>query len=376
MTSGVYIHIPFCEQRCYYCAFTVAVSREETYEPYVKRVIREIELSGWQESPETLFFGGGTPSMLKGPLIQRIIDAFPPGSSEVSLEANPGTFDAEKLESYRKAGVNRISLGAQSFDDQDLKTAGRLHKAADVFSDFETLRRHGFSNINIDLIAGLPNQQFDVWKTNVDWIRRLAPEHVSIYMLELDEKSSWSKNTPDLHADDEFARFYNAACDWLEEIGYVHYEISNWALPGYECRHNLKYWTGAPYRGFGVGAHSFDKESRFWNTASLSEYAVQIDAGRLPIADREVQTRDIQLEEAFMLGLRQTAGFNIQTVAKELGIHYPSDWLTRVTELQSAGFVSFDGTILKLTPAGWLIATGITEELLWPTLLSISEATR
>src|SRR5688572_12095457 len=147
MRPGAYIHIPFCEQRCYYCAFTVAVSRADTYEPYVNRLIREIELSQWREAPETLFFGGGTPSMLRGALIQRIVDAFPRTASEVTLEANPGTFDIEKLEGYRQAGVNRISLGAQSFHDEDLKTAGRLHKASEVFSDFETLRRHGFSNI-------------------------------------------------------------------------------------------------------------------------------------------------------------------------------------------------------------------------------------
>src|SRR5256885_12205750 len=167
MRPGVYVHIPFCEQRCYYCAFTVAVSPENTYEPYVRRLIREIELSGFGEPPETIFFGGGTPSIVDGALIERIIAAFPPGATEISLEANPGTFTDLKLEQYRRAGVNRISLGAQSFNDEDLKNAGRLHTAADVFRDIESLREHGFKNISVDLIAGLPHQRLEIWRENL-----------------------------------------------------------------------------------------------------------------------------------------------------------------------------------------------------------------
>src|SRR5579862_1077307 len=154
MKPGVYVHIPFCEQRCYYCAFTVAVSPEQTYEPYVRRLIREIELSEFGEQPETIFFGGGTPSIIDGSFIERIVRAFPGGASEISLEANPGTLTETKLEQYRRAGVNRISLGAQSFNGEDLKNAGRLHTSADVFNDIASLRKHGFGNISVDLIAG------------------------------------------------------------------------------------------------------------------------------------------------------------------------------------------------------------------------------
>src|SRR5437667_8772143 len=162
MKPGVYVHIPFCEQRCYYCAFTVAVSPERTYEPYVRRLIREIQLSGFDEPPETIFFGGGTPSILDGTLIETIVASLPRGATEISLEANPGTLTDAKLEQYRRAGVNRISLGAQSFNDEDLKNAGRLHSAADVLRDIESLRRHGFENVNVDLIAGLPQQRLEV----------------------------------------------------------------------------------------------------------------------------------------------------------------------------------------------------------------------
>src|SRR5216117_1102618 len=193
MRPGVYVHIPFCEQRCYYCAFTVAVSPQHAHEPYLRRLIREIQLSQFSEEPETIFFGGGTPSIIDGVWIQKILAALTKGAKEISLEANPGTLDQAKLECYAGAGINRISLGAQSFHDEDLKNAGRLHNSADVFRDIESLRKHGFNNINIDLIAGLPNQQFDVWRQNLANIEHIRPEHVSIYMLDVEDRSVWGR---------------------------------------------------------------------------------------------------------------------------------------------------------------------------------------
>jgi oxygen-independent coproporphyrinogen-3 oxidase len=462
MKPGVYVHIPFCEQRCYYCAFTVAVSPEQTYEPYVRRLIREIQLSGFDEPPETIFFGGGTPSILDGTLIEAILASLPCGATEISLEANPGTLTDAKLEQYRRAGVNRISLGAQSFNDEDLKNAGRLHSSADVFRDIASLRKHGFNNISVDLIAGLPHQRIEIWRDNLSVLENVRPEHVSIYMLDVEERSAWGKSGSDIPDDDVFASFYTEAAERLSKAGYVHYEISNWALPGFECRHNLKYWTGVPYRGFGVSAHSFDPEKggpehipllaeegwtrhqtryreasfdgadgvvssepmrdfaglplrlrpiglalratpsarnkeasqhlidraatpplrggecsypkRFWNTNSLKEYGDMIDAGRLPISGEEDLTREMRLEEAFLIGLRRTCGFDIWRVAEEIGLCYPPSWFQRVSELEAAGWIQFDGKFLKLTSSGWLLANGVTEELLWPTLLSTSEA--
>jgi oxygen-independent coproporphyrinogen-3 oxidase len=375
MKPGVYVHIPFCEQRCYYCAFTVAVSGELAHEPYVRRVIREIELSEFNGFPETIFFGGGTPSIVDGELIERILGALPKGAAEISLEANPGTLTDAKLERYRGAGVNRISLGAQSFHDEDLKNAGRIHSPADVFRDIESLRKHGFGNISIDLIAGLPHQRIEIWKQNLDWIERLLPEHVSVYMLDVEERSAWGKDHAGTPDDDTFAGFYLEAADRLGRAGYDHYEISNWARPGFECRHNLKYWTGVPYRGFGVSAHSFSRTHRFWNTASLKDYADMVDAGKLPTSGEEELTHDMRIEEAFLIGLRRTCGFDVWAIAGELGFAYPQQWFDRVCDLEDAGWIQFDGKVLKLTPAGWLLANGVTEELLWPNLLSTSEAT-
>jgi len=369
MKPGVYVHIPFCEQRCYYCAFTVAVTPERVYEPYVNRVLREIELSQYREKPDTIFFGGGTPSIIDGRLIERIISALPKGASEISIEVNPGTLTGWKLQQYQSSGVSRVSLGVQSFSDEDLKSAGRLHTASDAVHDIDLLRRHGFDNISIDLIAGLHNQSPRSWTSNLHWIERLLPEHVSIYMLDVEERSVWAKHKDAIACDDVFAKFYLEAAERLAGCGYLHYEISNWARPGFECRHNLKYWTGAPYRGFGVSAHSFSNGHRYWNTASLPEYERMLDAGCLPKSGEEELTREMQLEEAFLLGLRRICGFDIWAVATDLQCQYPAEWFGRVCELEDAGWVQFDGRNLKLTPAGCLLANGITEELLWPNLL-------
>jgi oxygen-independent coproporphyrinogen-3 oxidase len=364
MNFGVYIHIPFCEQRCYYCAFTVAVSPAETYEPYVRRLTREIELSGFNDTPDTVFFGGGTPSIIDAALLETIVRALPGPAREVTIETNPGTIDEKKIEHYRRLGVNRISLGVQSFCDEDLRNAGRLHTAADVLKDYESLRRGGFDNIGVDLIAGLPNQRKEIWSENLDWLERLRPDHVSIYMLDREERSAWGRRDSEFQDDEVYVAFYNEAAERLARCGYEHYEISNWALPGFQGAHNLKYWSGAPYRGFGVSAHSYSRNRRFWNTSSLKEYTERIDAGMLPTEGEEQLTTQMRLEEAFMLGLRQVVGFDIWSVAGELGIRYPDEWFDRVGDLEDAGWIQFDGKRLRLTPSGWMVATGVTEQLL------------
>ena len=375
MSFGLYIHIPFCEQHCHYCAFPVVVSGVKSHSPYVGRLMRELELARVAEVPRTLYLGGGTPSLLDSDLISSLVNAVPAGASEVSIEANPGTLEGRKLELYRDLGINRISLGAQSFDKADLERAGRLHEPEDTIRDFEALREKGFTNINLDLIAGLPGQDRRAWSENLDWVERLKPDHVSIYLLESEDSTVWGKRKPAMHAQDDHAWFYSSAAERLPAAGYSHYEISSWALPGSECRHNLGYWDQTPYRGVGLGAHSYIDGRRFWNTRSMAGYARQLDSGELPIETVEERTPTIRLEEAFLLGLRQMRGFDVWAVANEIGIDYPREWFDRLETLQEARLVEFDGTILKLAPSGWLLATGITEELLCPTLLSICEAT-
>jgi oxygen-independent coproporphyrinogen-3 oxidase len=368
MKPGIYIHIPFCEQRCYYCAFTVSLAPPEKYESYVRRLIREIELSKFSAVADTVYFGGGTPSLVDPSVLQRIITAVPKGAEEISVEVNPGTLNDEKLEYYRHIGINRISLGAQSFDDDDLHNVGRVHRARHIFDDFESLRRHGFHNINIDLIAGIPAQNRNAWSQNLDRIETLRPEHVSIYMFEFEERSRWAKHRPripDLPDDDSLAWFYGEAVARLEDLGYTHYEISNWALPGFECRHNLKYWTWIPYRGFGVSAHSWCNNNRMMNPDSIAEYSRAIDSGRLPIVS-EAMTPATRVLESFMLGLRLVQGFDTTAVAKAVGFEYPQEWFHSVHFFEEKGLVEFDANILKLTSAGRLLANSITLELTCP----------
>jgi oxygen-independent coproporphyrinogen III oxidase len=367
MNPGLYIHIPFCEQRCYYCAFTVAVSPEDTFAPYVGRLIREIELSGRDRHPRTIYFGGGTPSLLDATLIGKILASLPSVPQEVTIEVNPGTLTDAKVQQYRDFGISRISLGAQSLEDEDLTRAGRLHKASAVFSDFKLLRANGFANINLDLIAGLPNQRMEVWSRNLDRVLELMPEHISIYMLDHEERSAWAKSPPGIPEESDFAAFYELAESRLESCGYSHYEISNWALPGHECTHNIGYWSGVPYRGFGVGAHSFDGTRRFWNTQSLPDYAASIDAGKLPTIEEEILTPALRLEEAFMLGLRQARGIDVHDVAQRLGVAYSAEWSVRAQQLSEAGWITFDGSVIRLTAKGRLAANSVIEELLWPT---------
>ena len=236
----------------------------------------------------------------------------------------------------------------------------------DIVADFESLRTFGFSNINLDLIAGLAGQSRDTWSNSLSWIERLRPDHVSIYLLDLEEQSACSRSMPNRVGDDLAVWSYREAAERLETAGYVHYEITSWALPGLECRHNLKYWTGALYRGVGVGAHSLMDGRRFWNTTSLEEYARKLDSGELPVSGYEEITSDVALAEAFLLGLRRTGGFRVRQVAAAFSIDYPAEWFRRVEALTSEGLVEFDGDVLKLRPSGWLLANGITEELLCP----------
>ena len=374
MKPGLYIHIPFCEQRCYYCAFTVSVSPESTFAPYVERLLQEVELAGFKEEPSTIYFGGGTPSLLSAPLLGRLMKAIHGNPDEITIEANPGTLSEEKVREYRQLGIRRISLGAQSLEDEDLKRAGRLHNAGAVYSDFELLRRFDFDNINLDLIAGLPGQKIETWSRNLDRALDLRPEHISIYMLDHEERSAWSTLPPGVPDESDFAAFYTLAESKLEAQGYLHYEISNWALPGRECRHNIGYWSGVPYRGFGVGAHSFDGIRRYWNATSLADYAESIRQGNLPLLGEEVLSPAMQLEEAFMLGLRQAIGVDVPAISSRFRLTFPDAWHERVRHLKDDGWIVFDGKILQLTQKGRLAANSVIEELIWPTPASTYEA--
>src|SRR5258707_2085162 len=313
---GIYVHVPFCQTKCTYCNFRPGVVSAAGFAPYVECVSGEIARHrGLYEGAgialpadlvdavvDTIYIGGGTPSLLDVEHLRRIVDAirgeFVAELTEVTLEADPETVTDEKAAAWVAAGINRVSFGVQSFCDEEVKAAGRMHRRADVYRAAATLRAAGIANISFDLIAGLPKQTRASWRESLDSLVELAPEHVSVYLLEVDEGSRLggellrggkrysARDVPD---DDEMAEFYETACSVLEAAGYEHYEISNWAKPGFASRHNLKYWRREPYLGFGAGADSVSGKERWADARDAAGYGNAEAAGaRLWGRDRRV----------------------------------------------------------------------------------------
>jgi oxygen-independent coproporphyrinogen-3 oxidase len=367
---GVYVQVPFCQTKCTYCNFHTGVFSKDLYEPYVRavsrevteysRLLRENEIANVPEAVvDTAYFGGGTPSLLEPAGLAQIMDAirasFPSQFEEVTLEADPETISPEKAAAWREAGFNRISMGVQSFNDAELRAAGRMHRRADVFEATKILRAAGFASLSFDLIAGLPHQTERSWKESVEELLQLRPEHVSIYMMEIDEgsrlglevlQSGARYSAKALPTDDAMAEYYEHGCRELAAAGYVHYEISNWGLPGHESRHNLKYWRREPYFGFGAGAHSFNGSQRWANAHDPAAYADVVLQGRFPVVQLEGVTREQALDEELFLGLRQLAGIDLAAIEAKYG----ASLHPRVQELVAQGLVECDGPRVRLAP--------------------------
>jgi oxygen-independent coproporphyrinogen III oxidase len=370
---GIYIQVPFCQTKCTYCNFHTGVVSAGRFSPYADAVVKEIRghrglyaaagvglPEGFGEATaDTVYIGGGTPSLLEPGLLVRMMDAiretFPTELHEVTLEADPETVEVGKAEAWVAAGINRVSFGLQSFADKELVASGRMHRKADIYRAVPILRAAGIRNISFDLIAGLPYQTAESWKQSLEELGKLSPEHVSIYLLEVDEGSRLGKellagglrySAGAVPGDDEMADFYEAACEFLAAAGYHHYEISNWGKPGFESRHNLKYWRREPYLGFGAGAHSFSGTQRWANAHDAAEYAGAIHAGRLPLEQLEPVTRDSALEEELFLGLRQLDGIDLGRIEREYGVALDA----RFAPMESAGLVERDGEIVRLSP--------------------------
>ena len=384
MRLGMYVQVPFCQTKCTYCNFHTGVFSTDLYTPYVEAVCREIagyprllRESRIAEVPDavvdTVYFGGGTPSLLDPSGLARILDTMRAGFEcdfeEVTLEADPETITPAKSAAWRKAGFNRISMGVQSFLDNELKAAGRMHRRDDVFRATQELREAGFQNISFDLIAGLPHQTHDSWDESVAQLLTLRPEHASIYLMEIDEGSRLGLevltggarySASALPDDDSMASFYERACARLADSGYVHYEISNWALPELESRHNLKYWQRQPYCGFGAGAHSFNGRQRWANAHDPAAYVAAIGQGRFPIEQLADISRDEALEEELFLGLRQLAGIDLACIESK----YSANLQPRVEELRAQGLVEWNGTRLRLAPDRLTVSNEVFVNLL------------
>src|SRR5580658_5079947 len=279
---GVYLSYPFCAQKCTYCNFASGVFPRELESQYVAAIRAELHGTEWPWTPETIYLGGGTPSQMDAGALATLLAEIPGREwAEATMEAAPGSLTREKVEAWRDAGINRVSLGVQSFIAKELSRTGRKHTAETVLDDIAMLRDAGIANINLDLIAGLPFQTRESWNESLDWIERIGAPHVSVYMLEVDDDSNLGREVLVLGSrygagavpcEDDIADFYEIAVERLARIGINRYEISNFARMGFESRHNLKYWRREPYLGFGADAHSFDGESRWQNPESPAGY--------------------------------------------------------------------------------------------------------
>jgi oxygen-independent coproporphyrinogen III oxidase len=372
-TLGIYVQVPFCQTKCTYCNFHTGVVSTARFAPYVSCVCEEIaghrglcEAAGIalpaglaDTVVDTIYIGGGTPSLLDPTHLGRIVAAvrenFASVLSEVTLEADPETVTTEKAAAWVAVGINRVSFGVQSFCDEELQAAGRMHRRADVYRAAAILRGAGIANMSFDLIAGLPKQTEATWRESLESLLALAPEHVSVYLLEVDEGSRLGSellrggsrySARDVPDDDEMAEFYEMACAVLGQAGYEHYEISNWARPGFASQHNLKYWRREPYLGFGAGAHSFSGTWRWANAHDAAEYVNAVTAGRLPVEQLEVLTAESALEEELFLGLRQLEGIDVGRIEREYGVSLDS----RFERLTSAGLVEREGSFVRLAP--------------------------
>jgi oxygen-independent coproporphyrinogen-3 oxidase len=384
---GVYVQIPFCQTKCTYCNFHTGVVSSSRFAPYVDAVCRELAdhralyqsagiglPSGVTDGvADTVYFGGGTPSLLDPALLQHMLDAICANLTshwtEVTLEADPETIEPAKAAAWVAAGINRISFGVQSFSDKELAASGRKHRRDDVYRATKILRRAGISNISFDLIAGLPFQTADSWKDSLEELVRLGPKHVSIYLLEIDEGSRLGGevlrggkrySAGEIPTEDSMAEFYETACAYLAAAGYHHYEISNWGKRGFESQHNLKYWRREPYLGFGAGAHSFSGNQRWANAHDAAAYVSAIAGGRLLVEQLEAVTRDSALEEELFLGLRQLDGINLQQIEQDYG----TSVAPRFTRLMDAGLVERSGDVVRLSPAKLSVSNEVFVELM------------
>jgi oxygen-independent coproporphyrinogen-3 oxidase len=370
---GVYVQVPFCQTRCTYCNFHTGVVSSSRFAPYVVALCKEIQnhrelyAAGGVGLPaafadalvDTVYIGGGTPSLLDPGHLQDVMDAirrsFATELREVTLEADPETVEAEKAAAWVRAGINRVSFGVQSFSDRELTAAGRMHRREDVCRAVPILREAGIANISFDLIAGLPHQTRESWQMSLEELAKLAPEHVSVYLLEVDEGSRLGAevlrggtrySASALPSDDQMAEFYETACEFLARAGYHHYEISNWGKPGWESRHNLKYWRREAYLGFGAGAHSFSGTERWANAHDAAGYVVALENGCLPVEQHEIVTAARALEEELFLGLRQLDGIDVGRIERQYGVTLAS----RFDPLASAGLVERSGSVVRLAP--------------------------
>jgi len=370
--AGVYIHIPFCRKACHYCNFHFSTSMQ-LQEGFVDALLQEIDLrqSYLSEPVSTIYFGGGTPSVLPsaniGHIISRLQDNFTiEPTAETTLEANPDDITSAKLEEWKQTGINRLSIGIQSFFPEDLAWMNRAHNAQQAFDCITLAQKAGFNNLTIDLIYGTPTLSDDAWEKNVKTAIALQIPHLSCYALTVEpktvlEKMIKQKDIADVDSDKQ-ARHFELLMQWMREAGYEHYEISNFAKHGFRSRHNSSYWQGKPYLGLGPSAHSFNGTSRQWNIANNALYIQSLSKGLVPFK-AEVLTSEQQLNEYIMTSLRTIEGISLQNVKQTFGTD-KLDYLIKTARPHlNRKRLTMENDYLKTTTEGKLLADGIAADL-------------
>ena len=377
--SGIYIHIPFCKQACHYCNFHFSTSLKYK-EQLIEALVKEISITPYfspasgketNEQADTIYFGGGTPSILNADELKLIFETLHKKFSihptaEITLEANPDDITVKKLREWKRIGVNRLSVGVQSFNEDELRWMNRAHNAADSLRCIEEISNEGFTNFSVDLIYGSPLLSNDEWKKNVELIIEKKIPHISCYALTVEPKTPLDKmirlykTVPVDHEKqaDQFLLLMN----WMKQAGYDHYEISNYALPGMRSQHNSSYWSGKPYYGFGPSAHSFDGGNRRWNIANNAVYIKSLQDGIIPF-EEEIVTPVQQLNEYIMTSLRTIEGLDLMKISNEFGNQFKEELVTKSNKYIFSEKLSTNNSSLILTTEGKLFADGIAADL-------------
>jgi oxygen-independent coproporphyrinogen III oxidase len=368
----LYLHVPFCRLVCAYCDFVTVGGRADQIPRYVDALLAELAMRPNPGELATIYFGGGTPSLLKPDAVARLIAAAQAAwlgrPSEITVEANPSAREAPDWAALREAGVNRISLGLQSLRDAELHALARGHLAAEGQAAFAAARAAGFGNVSVDLIYGIPGQSLTDWQTGLRLAIALEPDHLSLYALQLalapDEWAApprpgalrWRQRMVDRQDDGLAAAQYQLAEELLDAAGYRHYELSSWAKPGFGSRHNSAYWERRPYTGIGAGAHSYDGATRSWNTRDLDRYITTAEADARPLAGSEALSEPVRAFEAVALGMRRVDGFSRAAFAAEFGADPAARYREAVEETTRNGLLEVQGDTIRLSSRGRLVA--------------------
>ncbi|MBA2677272.1 MAG: radical SAM family heme chaperone HemW [Ktedonobacteraceae bacterium] len=380
-TASLYLHIPFCHTRCYYCDFNTYAGILPMRAAYVRALLTEIELAGKKAQHDdgslrrsrTIFFGGGTPSLLSVEQMKSLLDACfsafaIDADAEITMEANPGTLTKEQLMGLRAAGVNRLSMGAQSFDADLLKALGRIHTPEEITQAVQYAREAGFTSINIDFMFGLPGQTMQHWRETLDQALELRPEHLSLYSLIVEEGTlfhDWAQEGRIVPGDEDLcADMYEYADQKLREAGYINYEISNWALPGHHSRHNLTYWQNLPYIGMGAGAYSSFTGRRFSDEREPAVYIKQLKANHIPEVESEVVEREQAMSETAFLALRTAMGLHLPTFEQRFDEPFAQFVGNRLRVVEEAGLLEHEENWLRLSTRGRLLGNEVFMRLL------------